>query len=159
MQQANTTTTTQTPARKLERVRERVRVVTRAVQVTEGRLLDFDTADDFDFELEASVCSEQAQALEDYFLKELVMSEDIKKNVDTKSAEFKQGVEAGLNSEEDTKNWKAGNELGQELKDEGETTEPVSENPVNESSIPLFIRDTPEGNKGDAQDEKDETGE
>jgi hypothetical protein len=46
MQQANTTTTTQTPAHKLERVRERVRVVTRAVQVTEGRLLDFDTADD-----------------------------------------------------------------------------------------------------------------
>ena len=44
--QANSTTTTQTPARKLERVRERVRVVTRAVQVTEGRLLDFDTADD-----------------------------------------------------------------------------------------------------------------
>jgi len=44
--QNNPTTTTQTPARKLERVRERVRVVTRAVQVTEGRLLDFDTADD-----------------------------------------------------------------------------------------------------------------
>ncbi len=42
----NTTTTTQTPARKLERVRERVRTVTRAVQTTEGRLLDFDTADD-----------------------------------------------------------------------------------------------------------------
>ncbi len=46
MQQANTTTTTQTPARKLERVRERVRTVTRAVQTTEGRLLDFDTAED-----------------------------------------------------------------------------------------------------------------
>ena len=44
--QNNTPTITQTPARKLERVRERVRVVTRAVQVTEGRLLDFDTADD-----------------------------------------------------------------------------------------------------------------
>ena len=44
--QANTTTTTPTPAQKLERVRGRVRVVTRAVQVTEGRLLDFDTADD-----------------------------------------------------------------------------------------------------------------
>ncbi len=42
----NTTTTPQTPAQKLERVRERVRVVTRAVQVTEGRLLDFDTAED-----------------------------------------------------------------------------------------------------------------
>ncbi len=46
MQQANTTTTTQAPAlEKLERVRGRVRTVTRAVQVTEGRLLDFDTAD------------------------------------------------------------------------------------------------------------------
>ncbi len=44
--QTNTTTPIQTPARKLERVRERVRTVTRAVQVTEGRLLDFDTADD-----------------------------------------------------------------------------------------------------------------
>jgi hypothetical protein len=45
--QNNTTTPTQTPAlEKLERVRGRVRVVTRAVQVTEGRLLDFDTADD-----------------------------------------------------------------------------------------------------------------
>jgi hypothetical protein len=47
------------------------------------------------------------------------MSED-EQQVDTKSAQFKQGVEAGLNSEEDTKNWKAGNELGQELKEEGE---------------------------------------
>ena len=55
------------------------------------------------------------------------MSED-EKNVNVKSAEFKQGVEAGLNSEEDTKNWKAGNELGQELKAEDETTEPVREN-------------------------------
>lgn len=42
----NNSTTTQTPAHKLERVRERVRTVTRAVQTTEGRLLDFDTADD-----------------------------------------------------------------------------------------------------------------
>ena len=55
------------------------------------------------------------------------MSEDEKK-VNTKSAEFKQGVEAGLNSEEDTKNWKAGNDLGQELKEEGETAEPVRGN-------------------------------
>ena len=39
------------------------------------------------------------------------MSEDIKQQVDTSSAEFKEGVEAGLNSTEDTKNWKAGNEL------------------------------------------------
>ena len=38
--------------------------------------------------------------------------------VDATSVEFKQGVEAGLNSEEDTRNWKAGNELGQELREE-----------------------------------------
>ncbi len=44
--QNNTTTTTPTPPQKLERVRGRVRTVTRAVQTTEGRLLDFDTADD-----------------------------------------------------------------------------------------------------------------
>jgi len=44
--QTNTNTPTQAPAQKLERVRERVRTVTRAVQTTEGRLLDFDTADD-----------------------------------------------------------------------------------------------------------------
>ena len=56
------------------------------------------------------------------------MSVDEKDKVDTTSTEFKQGVEAGLNSEEDTKNWKAGNELGQELKEEGESAEPVSGN-------------------------------
>jgi len=43
-----------------------------------------------------------------------------------------------LNSEEDTKNWKAGNELGQALKEEGESKEPVYENPSNESSTPLL---------------------
>jgi hypothetical protein len=37
----------------------------------------------------------------------------------------------------DMKNWKAGNELGLELKEEG--------------------GDSPEGDKGNAQDEKDET--
>jgi hypothetical protein len=57
------------------------------------------------------------------------MSVDEKEVVDATSAEFKQGVEAGLNSEEDTKNWKAGNELGRELKEEGETVEPVRGNP------------------------------
>ncbi len=74
------------------------------------------------------------------------MSED-KQNVDTSSAGFKEGVEAGLNSPEDTKNWKAGNELGQELKAERETNEP------------LFMRDSPKGNMGTAQDEKDEAAE
>ena len=77
--------------------------------------------------------------------------------VDTNSAEFKEGVEAGLNSTEDTKNWQAGNELGQELKDEGEKKEPVYESLSREPSTPLFLSDSPQGNRGDAQDEKDET--
>ena len=67
------------------------------------------------------------------------MSGDIKQHIDTNSAEFKKGVEAGLNGGKDMKNWKAGNELGQELKEE------------------VFMSDSPEGNKGNAQDEKDET--
>jgi hypothetical protein len=86
------------------------------------------------------------------------MGED-EKNVNASSAEFKQGVEAGLNSEEDTKNWKAGNELGRELREEGETTEPARANPLGESSSPLFMRGGPEGEHGNAQDEKDETAE
>ena len=85
------------------------------------------------------------------------MSEGVKQNVDTGSAEFKEGVKAGLNSTEDTKNWQAGIELGQELKDEGENKEPVSEILFRESPTPLFIRDSQGGNKGNAQDEKDET--
>lgn len=54
------------------------------------------------------------------------MGGDKKEDVDADSAEFEQGVEAGLNSEEDTKNWKAGNELGRELREEDETKGPVS---------------------------------
>jgi hypothetical protein len=85
------------------------------------------------------------------------MSEAIQPNVDTNSAEFKQGVEAGLNSAEDTNNWEAGNELGQELKDEGEGKGPKHETPSQKPSRPLFERDIPKGNGGTLQDEKDET--
>ena len=85
------------------------------------------------------------------------MSEGLKQNVNTSSAEFKEGVNAGLSSTEDTKNWKAGIELGQELKDEGENNEPVSEILYKESSTPLFIKDRQGGNEGTPQDEKDET--
>ena len=85
------------------------------------------------------------------------MSEDIKQPVDTNSAEFKQGVEAGLNAGKDMKNWKAGNELGLELKEEVEDDELVSKSLLNESSTPVFMSDSPEGNQGNAQDEKDET--
>ncbi len=85
------------------------------------------------------------------------MSGDIEQNVDTNSAEFKHGVEAGLNAENDLNNWKAGNELGLELKEEVEDDEPVTKRLLKESLTPLFMSDSPEGNKGNAQDEKDET--
>ena len=84
------------------------------------------------------------------------MSGDIEPDVDTNSAEFKQGVKAGLNEGENMKNWKAGNELGRELKEEVEDVEPVSSSLFNESSTPLFLSDSPEGKKGNPQDEKDE---
>ena len=85
------------------------------------------------------------------------MSGDIKQNVDTNSAEFNRGAEAGLNSEADTRNWQAGNELGQALKDEGEKKATVYDSLCKESSTPLFMIDSPEGKQGNAQDEKDET--
>ena len=82
---------------------------------------------------------------------------DIEQHVDTNSADFKQGVEAGLNSAEDTRNWQAGNELGQELKDEVTNKEPVSEILFKQPLPPLFMSDSSEGKKGNLQDEKDET--
>ena len=82
---------------------------------------------------------------------------DANEAVDTSSAEFNEGVEAGLNSTEDTKNWKAGNELGQELKDASERKEQVSEELLKDSSVPLFMKVSAGGNKGNAQDEKNET--
>jgi hypothetical protein len=82
-----------------------------------------------------------------------------KQGVDTNSTEFTEGVEAGLNSEEDTKNWKAGNELGRALKEDGETEGPVYESPVREPVTSLFMRDGRAGQRGDAQDEKDATAE
>lgn len=83
------------------------------------------------------------------------MRGDIKQHVDTNSTDFKHGVEAGLNSAEDTKNWQAANELGQELKQEVEKKGPIGEPPLGKASVPLFMRDGPEGNKANAQDEKD----
>ena len=66
------------------------------------------------------------------------MSADIGQPVDTNSTEFKQGVDAGLSSTEDTKNWQAGNGSGRELKRENKV--PVTESLL-ESSTPLFMRD------------------
>jgi hypothetical protein len=44
-----------------------------------------------------------------------------------------------------------------ELNSEKETEEPVRELLHQESEVPLFLRDSSEGQKGDAQDEKDKT--
>jgi hypothetical protein len=46
-----------------------------------------------------------------------------------------------------------------ELRPEKETEAPLTELLHQEPEIPLFLRDGPEGKKGDAQDEKDKTGE
>jgi hypothetical protein len=80
------------------------------------------------------------------------MIEAIKTDVNTRSSEFKEGVEAGLNSPEDTKNWIAGNDLGQALKGDDK---PASE--LDSASTPLFMRSSPEQERGNAQDEKDAT--
>lgn len=85
------------------------------------------------------------------------MSIDIKQDVDTNSTEFNEGVEAGLNSEEATKNWKAGNALGRALKEEAATEEPLYESPFGEASTPLFLSNSQRNHKGNAQDEKDES--
>lgn len=85
------------------------------------------------------------------------MKADIKRQVDTNSAEFNEGVEAGLNSEKNTNNWKAGNELGQALKDEGENQALADVSLDKEHPTALFMKSSVEGIQGNAQDEKDET--
>ena len=46
-----------------------------------------------------------------------------------------------------------------ELNSEKDTEEPIKELLHQEPEVPLFVRDSPEGKKGDAQDEKDKTSE
>ena len=83
------------------------------------------------------------------------MIDEIQPDVNTRSSEFKEGVEAGLNCPEDTKNWIAGNDLGQALADETGTHKPASE--ISSARTPLFMRSSPERARGNAQDEKDVT--
>ena len=85
------------------------------------------------------------------------MDENKTTNADANSREFERGVEAGLNSE-DTKYWQAGYELGQGLSDK-QTREPVEEIVPEESDTPLFLKDTLDGRKSDAMDEKDKSAE
>lgn len=46
-----------------------------------------------------------------------------------------------------------------ELNSEKPAEESVRELPHQESDVPLFLKESSEGQKGDAQDEKDKTGE
>ena len=85
------------------------------------------------------------------------MNENDNTNVDVNSEAFTRGVEAGLNSE-DTKYWQAGYELGQSLSDK-DTKEPVKEIVPEESDTPLFLKDTLNGTRGNAMDEKDKSAE
>ena len=84
------------------------------------------------------------------------MSADRGQPVDTNSTEFKQGVDAGLSSTEDTENWQAGNELGQELKDESQNKVPVTESLLARIIDSAFYKSWLRGSEN-AQDEKDET--
>lgn len=85
------------------------------------------------------------------------MSKDQNTDVDAGSPEFRRGVEAGLKSEDDRKNWQAGKKLGQELSGK-QAKHPVDEVANKEPDIPLFLRDR-SGQKGNAQDEKDRSSE
>jgi hypothetical protein len=85
------------------------------------------------------------------------VNEDKNANGDANSREFSRGVEAGLDSE-DTKYWQAGYELGQQLGDR-DTKELVKKDVQIDPDNPLFLRDTLQGHKGDAQDEKDKSAE
>jgi hypothetical protein len=86
-----------------------------------------------------------------------LLSEIQKTNSDANSREFRRGVEAGLDSEV-TKFWEAGYELGHEL-NERAALEQGKEITQTQPDTPLFLADTLEGQKGDAQDEKDKTAE
>lgn len=57
----------------------------------------------------------------------------------------------------DSKNRQAGNELGRQVDDDGEENEPVLEELSKKTATPLFLAESPEGKKGNAQDEKDES--
>jgi hypothetical protein len=85
------------------------------------------------------------------------MNESPKTDADANSREFTRGVEAGLNSE-DTEYWQGGYELGQGLSN-NETKEPVEEILQKELDTPLFLKDTLDGRKSDAMDEKDKSAE
>ncbi|HWT00020.1 MAG TPA: hypothetical protein VN256_07215 [Pyrinomonadaceae bacterium] len=51
------------------------------------------------------------------------------------------------------------NKANQELEEEGETGKPTEQGTDAQSSLPLYLRNKSEGDRGNAQDEKDESNE
>lgn len=51
------------------------------------------------------------------------------------------------------------NKENQESEEKGEAGEPVERGADDQSALPLYLRNRSEGNRGDAQDEKDESSE
>ena len=72
-----------------------------------------------------------------------------------KKTQDRQEEDEYLNQDQDTNV----NELDSEPETEGEVKDLLHHESDQESEVPLFLRDSPEGQKGDAQDEKDKTGE
>lgn len=92
-------------------------------------------------------------------LKELTMSDDTKQSVNKSSAAIREGIRIDL-AADDLKNSQASNELGNELRVEPEGKKPMCEDLLfKAASTPLFMRDSPEGKKGNSQDEKDASAE
>ena len=51
------------------------------------------------------------------------------------------------------------NQVNQESEEKSEAGKPAGQATDDQSSLPLYLRDKSEGDRGDAQDEKDESGE
>jgi hypothetical protein len=71
-------------------------------------------------------------------LKKSAIGDDLKSQVDVSAAELRQG-----------------SDVLQELKDN--SGEKESDSPFKEAAMPLFLEDSSDGDKGNGQDEKDET--
>jgi hypothetical protein len=52
-----------------------------------------------------------------------------------------------------------GNKLARKSEENSEARKPVERGTDDQSSLPLYLRNKSEGDRGDAQDEKDESGE
>ena len=83
-------------------------------------------------------------------------------NEDLNTSELNHGEGARLHAGEDSMNGQTSNELGQKIDEDGEkkpSMPSINEQRSSEPSTPLFLSESSEGKKGNAQDEKDESAE